>query len=69
MLKLQKKLKNDYGLVFNDEDLLKTAFTHSSFTNEERLQRLQTMNVWNFWETLPYLWLFLIIFIGLILRN
>ncbi|MGO2195677.1 MAG: ribonuclease III, partial [Lactococcus lactis] len=34
MLKLQKKLKNDYGLVFNDEDLLKTAFTHSSFTNE-----------------------------------
>ena len=40
MLKLQKKLKNDYGLVFNDEDLLKTAFTHSSFTNEERLPKI-----------------------------
>ena len=65
MLKLQKKLKNDYGLVFNDEDLLKTAFTHSSFTNEERLPKIAN----NFWETLPYLWLFLIIFIGLILRN
>ena len=40
MHKLQEKLKNDFGLVFSDEELLKTAFTHSSFTNEERLPKV-----------------------------
>ncbi|AYF99966.1 MULTISPECIES: ribonuclease III [Lactococcus] len=40
MRKLQEKLKNDFGISFSDEELLKTAFTHSSFTNEERLPKI-----------------------------
>lgn len=40
MFKLQEKLKKDFGINFSDEELLKTAFTHSSFTNEERLPKV-----------------------------
>lgn len=40
MFKLQEKLKNEFGIVFSDSELLKTAFTHSSFTNEGRLPKV-----------------------------
>lgn len=40
MRKLQEKLKADFGIVFRDENVLKVAFTHSSYTNEERLPKV-----------------------------
>lgn len=38
--KLQEKLKSEFGITFNDKKLLKVAFTHSSYTNEERLPKI-----------------------------
>ncbi|GFZ27229.1 ribonuclease III [Lactobacillus corticis] len=32
--KFIKRLKDDYGIVFNDQKLLEEAFTHSSYANE-----------------------------------
>ena len=40
MFELQNKLKNEFGIKFADEELLKIAFTHSSYTNEERLPKV-----------------------------
>ncbi|MFC4652842.1 ribonuclease III [Lactococcus nasutitermitis] len=40
MDKLQEKLKNEFEIVFDDDELLRKAFTHSSFTNEERLPKI-----------------------------
>ena len=40
MNELIEKLKSEFGIVFEDEKLLKTAFTHSSYTNEERLPKI-----------------------------
>lgn len=40
MENLQEKLKNEYGIVFTDKNLLETAFTHSSYTNEEQLPKI-----------------------------
>lgn len=36
MKDLQDKLKEAYGIVFSDEELLLTAFTHTSYANEHR---------------------------------
>ncbi|KXT79218.1 ribonuclease III [Streptococcus sp. DD13] len=33
-------LKQDYGIAFRDEELLKTAFTHTSYANEHRLLKI-----------------------------
>ena len=33
---LMNELKEDYGIVFHDVDLLEQAFTHSSYVNEHR---------------------------------
>lgn len=40
MENLQKKLLSDYGIDFTDLELLKTAFTHTSFANEHRLLKI-----------------------------
>lgn len=40
MNQLQEKLKNEFGIIFNDEKILNIAFTHSSYTNEERLPKV-----------------------------
>ncbi|MGM9886899.1 MULTISPECIES: ribonuclease III [unclassified Lactococcus] len=40
MNKLQEKLKAEFGIVFTDEKVLEKAFTHSSYTNEERLPKV-----------------------------
>ncbi|MFV0555496.1 MAG: ribonuclease III [Lactovum sp.] len=39
MKNLEKKLKEDFGIVFSDQILLNRAFTHSSFTNENQLPK------------------------------
>ncbi|PCS01477.1 ribonuclease III [Lactococcus fujiensis] len=40
MNKLQEKLKSEFGITFNDDKVLEVAFTHSSYTNEERLPKV-----------------------------
>jgi len=37
---LQEHLKSEFGIIFEDESLLQKAFTHSSYTNEERLPKI-----------------------------
>ena len=37
MNQLEQKLEQDFGIVFNQKDLLETAFTHTSYANEHRL--------------------------------
>ncbi|EFR44465.1 ribonuclease III [Streptococcus pseudoporcinus] len=37
MKKLKALLKETFNIVFNDQDLLETAFTHTSYANEHRL--------------------------------
>lgn len=37
---LEAHLKAEFGIVFQDEELLEKAFTHSSYTNEERLPKI-----------------------------
>ncbi|MGT2924348.1 ribonuclease III [Streptococcus caviae] len=37
MKALEKKLANDFNIVFADKELLGTAFTHTSYANEHRL--------------------------------
>lgn len=37
MQALEKKLQADFGIVFKDNSLLETAFTHTSYANEHRL--------------------------------
>jgi len=37
---LEEHLKSEFGIVFEDESLLQKAFTHSSYTNEERLPKI-----------------------------
>ncbi|WP_277423771.1 ribonuclease III [Streptococcus tangpeifui] len=37
MQALEKKLQEDFGIVFKDSSLLETAFTHTSYANEHRL--------------------------------
>ncbi|MBJ8349564.1 ribonuclease III [Streptococcus zalophi] len=37
---LDKKLKNDFGIVFHNKKILKTAFTHTSYANEHRLLKI-----------------------------
>lgn len=39
MGKLEKKLKNDFGIIFSDQLLLDRAFTHASFANEHHLPK------------------------------
>lgn len=34
--KLQKHIKSEFGIVFNDVSVLKEAFTHSSYANDHR---------------------------------
>lgn len=40
MQALIDKLQADFGLVFNDQTLLETAFTHTSYANEHRLLKI-----------------------------
>ena len=37
MRDLHKVLSQQFGIVFQDEKLLETAFTHTSYANEHRL--------------------------------
>ena len=37
MKTLEKKLAEDFKIVFSDKELLETAFTHTSYANEHRL--------------------------------
>ncbi|MGT2958744.1 ribonuclease III [Streptococcus bovimastitidis] len=37
MKNLKAQLKESFNIVFNDNDLLETAFTHTSYANEHRL--------------------------------
>lgn len=37
MKTLKEKLKKDFGISFKDDELLETAFTHTSYANEHRL--------------------------------
>ncbi|HGD2464280.1 TPA: ribonuclease III [Streptococcus agalactiae] len=37
MKELRSKLEKDYGIVFANQELLDTAFTHTSYANEHRL--------------------------------
>lgn len=37
MKNLKAQLKESFSIVFNDNDLLETAFTHTSYANEHRL--------------------------------
>ncbi|HEY0221996.1 MAG TPA: ribonuclease III [Lactovum miscens] len=39
MRKLELKLKNDFNIVFSDSKLLETAFTHTSYANENHLPK------------------------------
>lgn len=41
MHNLKEMLKKEFGLVFQDESLLQEAFTHSSYVNEHRQQKLK----------------------------
>ena len=38
--RLTKELKERYGIVFHDVNLLEQAFTHSSYVNEQRYLKL-----------------------------
>lgn len=40
MKKLQKKLVEDFGIAFENLELLQTAFTHTSYANEHRLLKI-----------------------------
>ena len=44
-----EELERRLGYRFKERSLLKRALTHSSFMNEQRSIRTETMNVWNFW--------------------
>ncbi len=37
MRDLHKVLNQQFGIAFQDEQLLETAFTHTSYANEHRL--------------------------------
>ena len=41
MQNLQAKLKVEFGINFHDSNLLRTAFTHSSYTHEEQLPKTE----------------------------
>lgn len=41
MERLKEMLKKEYGLVFREGSLLEEAFTHSSYVNEHRQQKLK----------------------------
>ena len=41
MKDLSEMLKEKYGVVFNNQELLKEAFTHSSYVNEHRQLKLK----------------------------
>ncbi|RKV77512.1 MAG: ribonuclease III, partial [Streptococcus sp.] len=40
MENLKKALLEQFDLVFSDETLLETAFTHTSYANEHRLLKI-----------------------------
>lgn len=40
MEKLQETLRVSFGIDFSDEELLRTAFTHTSYANEHRLLKI-----------------------------
>lgn len=40
MQALEEKIHRDFGIVFSDVSLLKTAFTHTSYANEHRLLKV-----------------------------
>ncbi|MGT2925783.1 ribonuclease III [Streptococcus cuniculipharyngis] len=40
MKALEDKIRRDFGIVFSDSNLLKTAFTHTSYANEHRLLKV-----------------------------
>ena len=40
MEKLHKALKERFGIVFTDQNLMATAFTHTSYANEHRLLKI-----------------------------
>ncbi|MGT2754147.1 ribonuclease III [Streptococcus ovis] len=40
MDKLQETLRSAFGIDFSDEELLRTAFTHTSYANEHRLLKI-----------------------------
>lgn len=50
IVKRLKYFKKKIGITFTDEKLLIQAFTHSSYVNEHRKNRMKTMSVSNFLE-------------------
>ena len=44
--------ENTINYKFNNIDLLKKAFTHSSYANEKHIESMIIMNVSNFWAML-----------------
>ena len=46
MQALDTKLQRDFGIVFEDKTLLKTAFTHTSYANVHRLLHISHTERW-----------------------
>ena len=46
-------LEQKIGYIYKDKKLLRQAMTHTSFANEQKMNKLRVMNGSNFWE-MPY---------------
>ena len=51
-----EELEKRIGYIFQDKMLLKQALTHSSFANEQKINRWEIMSGWNFSETPCWSW-------------